>query len=78
MIMANKNPRINVVVEKPLYNTIKFLAKKDNVSLSTKMRDLVIEALEYLEDVSLTKIADKREKSFNKKKALTSKDILPT
>ncbi len=76
--MANKNPRINVVVEKPLYNTIKFLAKKDNVSLSTKMRDLVIEALEYLEDISLTRIADKREKSFNKKKALTSKEILPT
>jgi len=74
--MAGKNPRINVVVEKPLYNTIRLLAKRDNVSLSTKTRDLVFEALEYLEDISLTKIANKREKSFDRGKAFTSKEML--
>lgn len=74
--MAKKKPRINVVLDKPMYNTIQLLAKRDNVSLSTKMRNLVLEALEYLEDISLTKIANKREISFNRKKALTSKEIL--
>lgn len=32
--MPVKNPRINVVLEKPLYNTIERLSKRDGVSLS--------------------------------------------
>jgi len=37
--MPTKNPRINVVLEKPLYNSIERLAKKEGVSLSLKVRD---------------------------------------
>ena len=44
--MPAKNPRINVVFEKPRYNSIKRLARRDGVSLSLKVRDLVKEALE--------------------------------
>jgi hypothetical protein len=38
---ADKNPRVNVVLEKPLYAKVERLAKKDGVSLSLKVRDLV-------------------------------------
>ena len=48
--MPVKNPRINVVLEKPLYRTIEQLASRDGVSLSLKVRDLVKEALEIEED----------------------------
>jgi predicted DNA-binding ribbon-helix-helix protein len=66
--MATKNPRINVVLEKPLYDNIKRLAKKDGVSLSLKVRDLVKEALEIKEDIALSNFAEKRELTFRKKR----------
>ena len=47
--MPAKNPRINVVLDAPLYNQVQFLAGKDGVSLSTKVRDLLKEALELKE-----------------------------
>ncbi len=39
--MPTKNPRINVVLDKPLYQNVQFLAKKDGVSLihQTKRSD---------------------------------------
>ena len=58
--MPTKNPRINVVLEKPLYDNIERLAKKDGVSLSLKVRDLVKEALELQEDIALSNLAEKR------------------
>ncbi len=64
--MSTKNPRINVVLEKPLYNSIESLAKRDGVSLSLKVRELVKEALELEEDVALTIFAETREKTFRK------------
>jgi metal-responsive CopG/Arc/MetJ family transcriptional regulator len=69
--MPTKNPRINVVLEKPLYQSIERMAKRDGVSLSLKVRDLVKEALEIEEDIALTGIAEKREKTFSKKKSLS-------
>jgi len=74
--MATKNPRINVVIEKPLYDAIKGLAHSEGISMSLKARDLLRNALEYSEDSMLTKIAEHREKSFNRKKAFTHKQIL--
>lgn len=58
--MPAKNPRINVVLEEPLYKEVQFLAKKDGVSLSTKVRDPLRDVLETQEDLHLAKIADKR------------------
>ena len=73
--MPTKSPRINVVLEKPLYDNIEQLAARDGVSLSLKVRDLVKEALEIKEDVELSKIAEKREKSYRKRRALKHKEV---
>jgi len=59
--MPAKNPRINVVLEKPLYQAVEWLASKEGVSLSLKVRDLVKEALEIEEDIALSAFAEKRE-----------------
>jgi len=62
--MPTRNPRINVVLEEPLYATIERLAKRDKVSLSLKVRDLIIEALEVEEDIALSILAEERDKTF--------------
>ena len=71
--MSTKNPRLNVVLEPSLYSAIRFLAIIDGTSLSLKARDLIREALEYCEDLYWMKEADKREKTFDKKRALSHK-----
>jgi len=73
--MPAKNPRINVVLEKPLYENVQRMARKDGVSLSLKVRDLVKEALEIEEDIALASIAGEREKTFSRKKALLHKEV---
>ena len=73
--MPTKNPRINVVLEKPLYETVRRLAEKEDVSLSLKIRDLVRAALEAEEDAALAEFAEEREKSFKRSRALTHKQV---
>lgn len=73
--MPAKNPRLNVVLEKPLYNTIERLAERDGVSLSMKVRDLVKEALEIEEDIALSHLAERREKSFDRKKSFKHTEV---
>ena len=73
--MPTKNPRINVVLEKPLYDSVRRLAEKEEISLSLKIRDLVREALEAEEDAALAQFAEEREKSFKRSRALTHKQI---
>ncbi|HEX3034487.1 MAG TPA: antitoxin, RHH family protein [Thermodesulfobacteriota bacterium] len=73
--MPAKNPRINIVLEKPIYEAIKRIAKKEGVSISLKARDLLREALEIHEDRILEDIAYEREKTFNRKKALTHDEM---
>ena len=73
--MPTKNPRVNVVLETPLYNSVEHLAKRDGVSLSLKVRDLIREALEMEEDVALVVLAEKRERTFSKTKALKHDEV---
>ena len=73
--MPTKNPRINVVLETPLYNSVEHLAKRDGVSLSLKVRDLIREALEMEEDVALAVLAEKRERTFSKTKSLKHNEV---
>ncbi len=73
--MSGKNPRINVVLEKPLYDVIERFAKREGVSLSLKVRDLVKEALEIEEDIALSQFAEEREKTFSKKKSLKHDEV---
>ncbi|MBI4056029.1 MAG: hypothetical protein HY399_00575 [Elusimicrobia bacterium] len=58
--MPTKNPRLQVVLEKPLYTALASLAKRERVSMSLKARDLIREALENLEDLALVSIVEKR------------------
>ena len=73
--MPTKNPRVNVVLEKPLYESVRRLAEKEDISLSLKIRDLVREALEAEEDAALAQFAEEREKSFKRSRGLTHKQI---
>lgn len=73
--MPAKNPRINVVLEKSLYEALRKIAKKEGLSVSLKARDLLREALETYEDRILEDIASEREKTFDRKKALTHDEI---
>lgn len=73
--MPAKNPRINVVVEKSLYDVIENLAERDGVSLSLKVRDLVKKALEIEEDITLAAFAEKREKGWVKSRTLKHGEV---
>ena len=72
--MPTKNPRVNIVVEPPLYRVMRDLAASGGVSMSTLARDLIREAIDLREDVALGALADKRMNTFNRKTALTHKD----
>ena len=73
--MPTKNPRVNVVLEKPLFRTLEQLEKRDGLSLSLKVRDLVKEALEIEEDIALAEWAEIREKTFKKGTALKHSEV---
>jgi len=73
--MPAKNPRINVVLEKPLYNVVHELAEDQGVSMSTLMRDLVREAIELREDRALAFFASEREEVFNHDTALSHEAV---
>ena len=73
--MPARNPRVNVVLEKPLYEAVGHLAKEEGISLSTVVRDLVKEAIEIREDIDLGRIAESRKKSLKRSRALAHKDI---
>ncbi|MBI4633824.1 MAG: antitoxin, RHH family protein [Deltaproteobacteria bacterium] len=73
--MPTKNPRLNIVVEPPLYRAMQDFATSEGVSMSTVARDLIREAIDLREDVALAALADTRIKTLDKKKALTHKDV---
>lgn len=72
--MPAKNPRINVVLDPPLYKNVQFLAEKDGVSLSTKVRDLLKDAMEIQEDIYLAYVAEERESTLDVNEALSHED----
>jgi len=72
--MPAKNPRVNVVLERPLYNALGRLARQDGASLSTKARDLLRDALELREDAGLYRLAEERAKT-PRSKWLTSEQL---
>jgi class 3 adenylate cyclase len=52
--------RILTVLEKPLAQRLSRLARRDGVSLSQKVRDLVRDGIERDEDADLLALAEKR------------------
>lgn len=69
--MPTRHPRVNVVLEEPLYEGLRRWAKRDGISLSLKVRDVVKEALEDEEDRELVRFAEERERTFDRTNALT-------
>ena len=76
--MPTKNPRVNMVLERSLYEALKRQATRDGVSLSLKARDLIREAIEMSEDVALGHVARERERSFKRAKALRHDQVWRT
>ena len=72
--MPTTNPRVNVVFERPVYEALRRVAKRDGVSLSLKVRDLVRQALDATEDVVLGELAKERDRSFERAKAVSHEE----
>jgi len=72
--MPTKNPRINVVLEKPLYKAVADLARKEGMSLSMVTRDLLKEALELREDIVLADLAEARDRTVKGSALLDHED----
>lgn len=73
--MPTKHPRLNVVLERPVFRLVERLAARDGVSLSLKARDLICEALELHEDAYLAERAHERAKTFVRSEALTHEQV---
>ena len=73
--MPAKNPRVNIVVEQPIYGVMQDLAEHQGISLSALAKVLITEALELREDAGLARFAEGREKTFDRKKALTHQEV---
>ena len=69
--MATKLPRLNVVMEPYIFETIHKLSKKEGLSMSLVARDLLREALTIYEDAYWAKEAHAREKTFIRSKAVS-------
>lgn len=59
--MPTKNPRINITLEESTAEFLLNLANHEHKSVSSLAKELVLEALERREDVSLSAIADIRD-----------------
>ena len=60
--MPARNPRVNVVLEKPVYDIVGRIAREEGTSLSTVVRDLVKEAVD-------------RERTLPRRRALSHKEV---
>lgn len=73
--MPTTSPRVNVVFQKPVYALLRESAHKGGVSLSAKVRDLVLQAMEIEEDLALSTFAEGRERTFDRATALTHEQV---
>ena len=64
-----------MVLERPLFEALSRLARRDGTSLSLKARDLIRDALETYEDLALDRIAQERERTFDPAKALSHREV---
>ena len=73
--MTTKQPRLNVVLEPSIYETLYKLSKKEGMSMSLIARDLLREALTIQEDSYWASEASKRETTKPEKKPLRHRDV---
>ena len=74
-VMPAKNPRVNVVLERPLYEALSRVAKRDGASLSLKARDLLRDALETYDDLALDRMAEERDRTFDRSRAHSHREV---
>lgn len=65
--MPTKNPRVNVTFEEATAEFLTELAKQEDKSVSSLVKELIIEALERREDLALSAIAEIRDVQHTKK-----------
>jgi predicted DNA-binding protein len=73
--MPAKNPRVMVVMERPLFYLVKKMASRNGVSLSTEVRDLVRHSLEDVEDSFWAKEAEARLRAPSRKAPIRHADF---
>ena len=73
--MATKQPRLNVVLEPSIYETLYKMAQREGLSMSLVARDLLREALTIHEDAYWAKSAAEREKTLSEKKPVQHRDV---
>lgn len=73
--MPTKQPRLNVVLDPPLFKAIHGMSKREGISMSLIARDLIHEALLIYEDAFWAKEAEAREKTLHKDKTVSHKSI---
>lgn len=59
--MPTNNPRINITVEDSIAGVLSNLAKHEHKSISSLAKELLLEALERREDITLSAIAKIRD-----------------
>ena len=59
--MPTRNPRINITFEQEAAKLLSDLAKQENKSISSLSKELILEALEYREDLALSSLAKIRD-----------------
>ena len=73
--MGTKQPRLNVVLEPSIYETLYKMSKKEGLSMSLVARDLLREALLIHEDGFWAKSAEEREKTLSRTKPVRHQDV---
>lgn len=73
-VMATKKPRLLVTLEPELYAKVKSLSKTNGTTLSMAARELIRDGVEEIEDLGLTVLADRREKSTKGRRWLSHKE----
>lgn len=69
--MPTRNPRLMVVLEPPLYHWIKETAKKEGLSLSLMIRDMIKDAYQEKEDLYWSIEGEKRLTTFSHKTTIS-------
>jgi hypothetical protein len=69
------NQRTLVLLEPPVRDLIKQMAKEKGISISSLCRDLICEGLEIFEDRYFDRIASEREVKFNWENGLTHEEV---
>ena len=73
--MPTKNPRVNVVVDRELFEILKALAEERGESISSVVRRYVELGLSLVEDIGLAKIGEERLRTLRREKTLTHEEV---